>query len=227
MSDLGRDPSRNESCARLVKKQMAGDKTIHAIIWDLGGVILRSEDLKYREKWEKRLGLETWGLANLIFGSEISKLASAGKASVDDIWTAIQEKLGLNDEEMDQLKVDFFAGDRMDENLLSFIRQLKGSYKIGMITNAWPDVRYWLEKKWKIADAFDHIVISAEVGLLKPDPEIYLLSLQGLNVKPGEAIFIDDFKENIEGARAVGMQAIHFQNSAEVIVELKEILQIA
>ena len=146
---------------------------------------------------------------------------------MDDIWTAIQEKLGLNDEEMDQLKVDFFAGDRMDENLLSFIRQLKGSYKIGMITNAWPDVRYWLEKKWKIADAFDHIVISAEVGLLKPDPEIYLLSLQGLNVKPGEAIFIDDFKENIEGARAVGMQAIHFQNSAEVIVELKEILQIA
>jgi epoxide hydrolase-like predicted phosphatase len=200
---------------------------MHAIIWDLGGVILRTEDFSYREKWEKRLGMDTWGLANLIFGSEASKLASAGKASIDDIWIAIQEKLGLNDEEMDQLKVDFFAGDYMDESLLSFIRRLKNSYKMGLITNAWPDVRYWLEKKWNIADIFDHIVISAEVGLLKPDPEIYFLSLQGLDVKPGEAIFIDDFKENVEGARAVGMQAIQFQDPAKVIVELKEILHIA
>jgi epoxide hydrolase-like predicted phosphatase len=206
---------------------MTVDNEMHAIIWDLGGVILRTEDFNYREKWEKRLGMDTWGLANLIFGSEASKLASAGKASIDDIWIAIQEKLGLNDEEMDQLKVDFFAGDYMDESLLSFIRRLKNSYKMGLITNAWPDVRYWLEKKWNIADIFDHIVISAEVGLLKPDPEIYFLSLQGLDVKPGEAIFIDDFKENVEGARAVGMQAIQFQDPAKVIVELKEILHIA
>jgi epoxide hydrolase-like predicted phosphatase len=204
---------------------MAINEKIHAIIWDLGGVILRTEDLSYREKWEKMFDLETWGLADLVFGSEISKLASLGKASVNDIWSVIQEELGLNNEEMKQLEVDFFAGDCIDEKLLTFIRQLKTSYKIGMITNAWPDTRHSLEEKWKIADAFDHIVISAEVGLIKPNPEIYTLSLQGLNVKPNEAIFIDDFKANIEGARAVGIHAIHFQDSAKVILELKEILQ--
>jgi epoxide hydrolase-like predicted phosphatase len=199
---------------------------IRAIIWDLGGVIIRTEDLSHREKWEKRFGFEAWGLANLVFRSEISQLASIGKASADDIWATVQEKLGLDNEEIQQLRIDFFAGDRLDEKLLTFIRQLRISHKTGMITNAWPNIRHWIENQWKIADAFDHILISAEVGLVKPDPAIYELSLKQMGVKPGETIFIDDFEENIEGAKAVGMHAIHFQDPEEVSVQLKEILQI-
>ncbi len=205
---------------------MTINEKIRAIIWDLGGVILRTEDLSHREKWEKRFGLEAWGLANLIFRSETSQLASIGQASVDDIWNSIQEKLGLVDEDLEQLKKDFFIGDRIDESLLTFIRKLKHSYRTGMITNAWPDIRHWIENEWKIANAFDHILISAEVGITKPDPEIYALSLQSLNVQPDEAIFIDDFIENIEGAKAVGMHVIQFQNHEQVKVELKETLGI-
>ena len=203
---------------------MTINEKIRAIIWDLGGVILRTEDSSHRVKWEKRFGLESWGLANMIFRNEISQLASIGKASVDDIWSALQEEYNLDNDEIERLKKDFFAGDRLDERLLAFIRQLKGSYKIGMITNAWPDIRHWIENEWKIADAFDHIIVSAEVGMVKPDPAIYTLCLQALNVEPDEAIFVDDFKENIEGAKAVGMQAIHFQDPVEARTELKEIL---
>jgi epoxide hydrolase-like predicted phosphatase len=202
------------------------NEKIRAIIWDLGGVILRTEDSSHREKWENRFGLEDWGLANLIFRSEISQLASIGKANVDDIWSALQKELNLDNDEIERLMKDFFAGDRLDERLLAFIRQLKGPYKTGMITNAWPDIRHWIENEWKIADAFDHIIISAEVGMAKPDPAIYALCLQALNVEPDEAIFIDDFKENIEGAKAVGMQTIHFQDPEEVRMELVKILGI-
>ena len=205
---------------------MTINEKIRAIIWDLGGVILRTEDSSHRVKWEKRFGLESWGLANMIFRNEISQLASIGKASVDDIWSALQEEYNLDNDEIERLKKDFFAGDRLDERLLAFIRQLKGSYKIGMITNAWPDIRHWIENEWKIADAFDHIIVSAEVGMVKPDPAIYTLCLQALNVEPDEAIFVDDFKENIEGAKAVGMQAIHFQNPEDTSIELKKILGI-
>jgi epoxide hydrolase-like predicted phosphatase len=208
------------------KYRMTINEKIRAIIWDLGGVILRTEDPSLREKWEKRFGLEAWGLANLIFRSEISQLASVGKASVDDIWSALQEELNLDNEELEQLKKDFFTGDRLDESLVAFIRQLKGPYKIGMITNAWPDIRHWIENEWKIADAFDHIIISAEVGIVKPDPAIYELCLQALNVEPDEAIFIDDFRENIEGAKSVGMQAIHFQDPKQASTELKEKLDL-
>jgi epoxide hydrolase-like predicted phosphatase len=205
---------------------MTTNEKIRAIIWDLGGVLLRTEDLTYREKWEKKLGLEAWELADLVFRNEVSQLATVGKASVDDIWKSLQKELDLEYEESERLKNDFFAGDRMDERLISFIRHLRGPYKTGMITNAWPDIRHWIENEWKIADAFDHILISAEVGLVKPDPAIYNLCLQTLNVTPDEAIFIDDFIENIHGARAVGMHAIRFQNPEQVCKELKERLEI-
>jgi epoxide hydrolase-like predicted phosphatase len=203
---------------------MTINEKIRATIWDLGGVILRTEDHRYREKWEKRLGLEDRGLDKLIFRNKVSQLASIGQASVSDIWESIREELNLSDEDLEQMREDFFAHDRIDEYLLAYIRRLHGPYKTGMITNAWPDVRHWIENEWKIADAFDSILISAEVGIVKPDPAIYTLSLQALDVQPDEAIFIDDFIENIEGAKSAGMHVIHFQDSEEVRVELNKIL---
>jgi len=205
---------------------MTTNEKIRAIIWDLGGVLLRTEDHSYREKWEKRFGLEPWGLANLVFGSEMSQLASVGQARVDDIWDDIRDELDLDAQEIEQLRKDFFAGDYVDDELIAFIRKLKGSYKTGMITNAWQDIRHWIVKEWQIADAFDHILISAEVGMMKPNAEIYTLSLQMLDVLPKQAIFIDDFFENVEGAKAVGMKAIHFKSREDVISELKGILTI-
>ena len=205
---------------------MATNEKIRAVIWDLGGVILRTEDLSYREKWERRFGLKPWGLARIVFRNEMSQLASVGKASVDDIWDAIQKKLHLDNQDLEDLREDFFAGDRIDEELISFIRDLRGHYKTGMITNACPDIRHWLLNEWKIADAFDHILISAESGIVKPEAMIYFLSLQALEVQPSEAIFIDDFIENIEGANAVGMHTIHFHNAHDAMKQLREILTI-
>ena len=82
----------------------------------------------------------------------------------------------------------------------------------------------WIARE-KIADAFDRIVISAEVGVTKPKAEIYLLALQQLEVSPSEAVFVDDFIENVEGARAVGMSAIHFRDPESALDELKHLLK--
>lgn len=205
---------------------MVTNENIRAVIWDLGGVILRTEDLSYREKWEKRFDFQPWGLADLVFGNEMSKRASVGQATVDEVWRALQEELNLDDQDIAQLKEDFFAGDRIDEDLIDFIRRIKRTYKSGMITNAWSDIRHWLLKEWGIGDAFDHILVSAEIGILKPEAEIYSLSLKALDILPHEAIFIDDFIENVKGAEAVGMHAIHFQDPNEVMNQLKDILKI-
>jgi putative hydrolase of the HAD superfamily len=95
-----------------------------------------------------------------------------------------------------------------------------------MISNAWPNLRHWIENEWCIADAFDHIVISAEVGIAKPDPRIYYLALDGMGVAATEAVFVDDFEKNIHGARAVGMQAIHFRNPKQATSDLQNLLDI-
>jgi putative hydrolase of the HAD superfamily len=119
----------------------------------------------------------------------------------------------------------FFAGDGIDYELVDFIRSLRPGYKTGILSNAWSGVRQWLTEKWRIMDAFDEAVISAEVGLVKPDPRIYELVLQALDVQPAEAVFVDDFLENVEAARRGGLHAIQFLNPSQAVAEINQILK--
>ena len=64
-------------------------------------------------------------------------------------------------------------------------------------------------------------VISGEVGLHKPQPEIYLLACERLGVEPAEAVFVDDLRENCDGAEAVGMTAVLHRDPAETVPELE------
>ena len=199
---------------------------IAAVLWDLGGVILKTEDTSHREVWEKQFDLEPWGLEKLVFGNKVSRQASGGEASVDDIWEYVQDQLGLVDEDMAGFKKDFFAGDEIDQDLMNFIRSIKKKMKSGMITNAWPGMRHYIENVWNIANAFDVIVVSAEVKLVKPHPKIYNLALEQLELNPEETIFIDDFIENVQGAEAIGMTGIHFVSTDDVVAKLRGLLNI-
>ncbi|MGH2621083.1 MAG: HAD-IA family hydrolase, partial [Anaerolineales bacterium] len=81
-----------------------------------------------------------------------------------------------------------------------------------------------IEVEWRIADAFDKLIISAEVGLAKPDPRIYRLALEGLGVEAGQAIFVDDFPENLEAAAALGMHPVHFENRTQAQQQVESLL---
>lgn len=203
------------------------DTTIHAVFWDLGGVIYRTHNWSGRSHWEKRAGLSPNELEQIVFNGEMSLRAMVGQANSDDVWTWVIHHLNLPEAERDALSRDFFGGDRVDEDLIEFIRNLRPKYKTGVISNAWPNTRSMIEEEWCIADAFDHIVISAEVGIVKPNPRIYQLALEGLGMSPDEAVFIDDFEKNIEGARAVGMQGILFRDSKQTISDLRKFLDLS
>ncbi len=197
---------------------------IRAVIWDLGGVLVRTEDWTPRARWEQRLGLEPGALSRLVFEGEASRRASIGQADTADVWQWVGRRLGIPEEEWPLLERDFWSGDSVDMEIIAFIRGLRPRLATGLLSNAWPSLRQALEEHWRIADAFDHIVISAEAGMVKPDPRIYHLALQGLGVAPEEAIFIDDFIENVEGARAVGMHAVHFRSSEQALEEVRALL---
>ena len=112
----------------------------------------------------------------------------------------------------------------MDTGLVDFIRGLHGEYKTALLSNAFSDLRFMLTERWKFTDAFDVIVISSEEGLIKPDPRIYQLLLERLQVAPQEAVFVDDFIANVEGAQAIGMHAIQFLNSSQIQEGLSRLL---
>jgi HAD superfamily hydrolase (TIGR01509 family) len=72
---------------------------------------------------------------------------------------------------------------------------------------------------------FDDIVLSSEVGMVKPSPEIFRLAAKRLNMLTEECIFIDDVLQNVEAARAVGMQAMQYKSTAQIKNELKLLLE--
>jgi len=198
--------------------------TIKAVIWDLGGVLVRTEDRSRRIQWEQKLKLEPGELDRLVFGGVMGRKAAMGQAQAADIWHALRDRFELSDEEHLLLEEDFWAGDRVDQVLITLIRALRPRYKIGLLSNAWPDLRQAIEDLWGIADAFDKVVISAEVGMTKPDPRIYQFVLEQLDVKAPQAIFIDDFAINIKAAKKLGMHTIHFSSTTETQVKLKKLL---
>ncbi len=197
--------------------------SIHAVFFDLGGVILRTEYQAPREHLAERLNMEYEDLVRLVFESETSRKASIGAISEEAHWEAVARRL-KRPQEIEAIRAEFFAGDVLDRGLINFIRSLRPRWKTGVISNAWSGMRDYITAQ-KFDDAFDRLVMSAEVGVAKPKAEIYLLALEQLGVSPNEAVFVDDFDENIEGARAVGMSTVHFKEPETVIAQLKKLLE--
>ncbi len=197
---------------------------IQAVVWDLGGVLVRTGDRQPRRAWERRLGLEQDSLDAMVFDSPISRRATLGKADVSDIWDDVARRLDLGPEQAADLQRDFWRGDQLDLALVERIRQLRPNYKTGLITNAFKDIRKSIEELWHLDDVFDAIIISSEVGLAKPDPAIYRRWLDQLSLPAEAAVFIDDFAENITAARQLGMATIHFKGPDQALTELEALL---
>jgi putative hydrolase of the HAD superfamily len=197
--------------------------TIHSIFIDFGGVIVRTEDQEPRRLQAEKLGLTSRDLEKIIFESESARRASTGEITEDDHWQVVAEKLGVAREEADKITAEFFAGDRTDLPLIDFLRGLRPERKVCLISNAWSGLRTFITRQ-KLDDVFDAMVISAEVGLTKPDPHIYRLALAKLGARPEESVFIDDVPANVAAARSIGMAGIEFVQPEKVLEELKQVL---
>lgn len=197
---------------------------IQAVYFDIGGVLLRTEDRAPRDNLAARLGISRDELNDLVFAGEQGLRAQRGQINADELWESVRQTLHLPREVLPQVKQEFFGGDRLDTDLLDTIRSLHRRYKTGIISNATDDTRPVIEGRWGMADAFDAIILSAEVGVMKPDARIFHIALQALGVQPSEAVFVDDFPQNIEGARAIGMHAIQFHTSEQTRQDLEAIL---
>ncbi len=198
--------------------------SIKAIIWDLGGVILRTEEGEHREELASQYKTTRDQLEYEVFASPPGVQAQIGEIHPDQLWEYIGNRFELSPDEIDDFQERYWAGDQVDEALVETVRHLQGKYKTALLSNAWLDLREYLENVWKIADAFDVMIISGEVGMVKPDPRIYQIALNELDIEAHEAVFIDDFAHNIEGAHGVGMNGIHFQSAEQTLRELGELL---
>jgi putative hydrolase of the HAD superfamily len=199
--------------------------TLRAVYVDFGGVLVRTEDPAPRARLAQSLGVGEGEIEKIVFENESSAKASLGLMTEEGHWLAVAQTLGLPEGEIPRLREEFFRGDRVDRDLLDFLRRLRKTVKVGLISNAWTGLRAWIVSQ-HLEDAFDAMIISAEVGVAKPERRIYELALEKLGVAPREAVFVDDMPANAAGARAVGMHAIQFTQPKEMMAELEQLLAV-
>ena len=114
-----------------------------------------------------------------------------------------------------------FAGLGPDEAMIAAVEAVRDSgIGTGLISNSWGTGIY---ERAPMA-IFDAIVISGDVGLHKPEPEIYRLGAERIGVPIERCVFVDDLRENIEGAEAVGMTGVLHRETRATIAELERLL---
>jgi epoxide hydrolase-like predicted phosphatase len=197
---------------------------IKAIYFDLGGVIVRTGDKTARTQLAAEFGMTYDQMDAFVFGCESAALATLGTLTEEQHWQDVTRRLNLPLSETGRIRDTFFGGDSVDWEIVAFLRSMRKTHKTGLISNAWNGLRPYMERE-KFADAFDALTISAEVGVMKPDPAIFQHALDQVGVKPKEAVFVDDVIENITGCEVIGMRGIHFKSTEQTLKDLKKMLK--
>jgi len=197
------------------------NRPIDAVIFDYGGVLVRTVDPTPRRELERHFDLPLGDAEDIVFRSPRWDDVQHGRIDDDAFWRDVAERLELDAEELEDFRRRFWSGDRLDEGLVDLIRHLGSEgYRTALLSNAPGTLRPYLDRLG-IADAFDVIVISAEENLIKPVPEIYERVLERLGVAAERAVFIDDMRSNVEAARRVGLHATRFRGPAPLRVWLR------
>lgn len=127
----------------------------------------------------------------------------------------------LGVEQPEGLIARIFADLGLDEAMIAAVRAARSAgLKTGLISNSWGLGIY----ERAPTELFDAALISGEVGLHKPQPEIYRLACKRLGIVPEAAVFVDDLRENCAGAEAVGMTALLHRDADETVAELERLL---
>ena len=173
---------------------MSGHR-IEAALFDFGGVLTTPVWDTFAD-FCRREGLEP-DLVKRVFREDPEALAllrrlEIGELSEEEFESEFGRRLGL--EHPENLIDSLFAGMKPDDTMISAVRDLRvGGIKTGLISNSWSTGHY---DRDLLALIFDESLISGELGMHKPEPEIYLLASERLGVDPKASLFVDDLREN-------------------------------
>jgi epoxide hydrolase-like predicted phosphatase len=122
----------------------------------------------------------------------------------------------------DRLIERMFAGGRPDDEMIAAVRHARAAgVRTGLISNSWGTSRY---DRGLLAELFDGVVISGDVGIRKPSPEIYEMGVRAVELAADECVYVDDLKFNLKPPRELGMATVHHITPEETITELERLL---
>jgi putative hydrolase of the HAD superfamily len=193
-----------------------------AVLFDFGGVLTTPVWDSFAE-YCRNEGLEPDAIKRL-FREDPEALAElrrleTGAVSESEFERSFGARLGLSNPE--GLIDAMFAGMRPEPGMVEAVRGLRrAGLRTALVSNSWSVNHYDREL---LGELFDQTLISGELGVHKPQPEIFELAAKRLGVDPPSCIFVDDLRENCEGAEAVGMTGVRHRTPRETIARLGEL----
>jgi putative hydrolase of the HAD superfamily len=197
---------------------------IKAVIFDLAGVVLLPIRGTFNSLLAERLEVPLEGVER-VMSDHTNDLWDTGDISDDEFYDHLLTELDQPLEKkaiIRKFAVDDFY---VDQEMLTLIRELRKTCTTALLTNFPTHVHDFMKSSWHMDGAFDHIIVSAEVKLIKPDPRIYQLTLERVGCQAHEAVFIDDRKINVDAAEALGIKSILFTSKPSTMAALSRILK--
>jgi epoxide hydrolase-like predicted phosphatase len=183
---------------------------IKAIIFDFFGVICSDEYWESVKNVQGRTD-EFLSLADSV---------SIGKISWREFIKEMSVRTGKSEEEL----IKGYATQKLNPEVLALIKRLHQLYRIALLSNASAETIRLLTKDVPMDKLFNAVIVSSDVGMIKPDPAIYQIALSRLKVQPHEAIFIDDSSKYALAAKTLGMNVIIYKNFGQMKAELMRLL---
>ena len=198
---------------------------MRALLVDFGGVLTTNVFESFRAFCREE-GLDADAFLDLVrkdddTRAELRQLET-GQLPEDEFGERLGRRLGV--ERTEGLVERLFARIAPDDEMVAAVRTVRTlGVRTGLVSNSMGSGRY---DRDSFPELFDAVVISGEVGIHKPQPEIYILAAQRLEVPPEECVFVDDLRENCEGAESVGMTAVLHRGAERTLPELERLLDL-
>lgn len=192
---------------------------IKNVVFDIGNVVVRWAPLEImRLTFSDSLSLSDSSAAEQkaesIIQSEIWLGLNKGQITENDAKSQYKEALGLTDLECERLFYYVKHTQVLIYGSVDLIQRCKAAgYTVLALTDNVHEIVAHLKSTYTFWNLFDGAIVSAEVGLLKPQPEIYQSLLSNYELQASETVFIDDMSYNVEGAEAVGIAGIQFKSA--------------
>lgn len=182
-----------------------------AVIFDFFGVIYSDP----ANRWFKKHSIERSGEY-----ADVFKQVDRGYITIEQAFKDLERLSGQPESEIREV---FGQTDMLDREVVEIIKNLKNSYKLVLLSNASSGYLRKLLAENNLDDLFDELVISSEVGVIKPDPEAFRLALENSGTSAKDAIFIDDWLINVESAEKLGITGLLFESAEKLSLGLAEL----
>ena len=207
------------------KSHLSSSQTISAVILDYGEVLCWRPSSEALVEMAGIFGIDEERFLPIYRSSR--NPYDRGDLTAHDYWLEFARRAGvtIHSHQIEKLRrLDVGMWSRVDQEMTEWLARVHSrGIKTAVLSNMQTDMAAYARKNFAWLSHVDHQIFSCEVRAIKPDPAIYEHSLSLLKTVPSEALFVDDREENIQAARAAGIQGILFASVAQLRKDLQEL----